>query len=105
MTDLWGPIAVDTWGSVPCVAGRCATEADVVAGRAVFYVQGPSAAAPMQLPCCAVQVMEDGSEQSVVVIQAELARDTVVLGVRPLAGGNGVYTISEVRLLPQGFGE
>jgi hypothetical protein len=47
--------------------------------------------------------MEDGSEQRVVVIQAELAQDTVVLGVRPLAGGNGVCTIGEVRLLPQGF--
>ena len=105
MTDIWGAITADSWGSVPCVTGRCATEADVAAGRAVFYVQGESAAASMRLPCCAVQAMEDGSEQRVVVIQAELAQDTVVLGVRPLAGGNGVCTIGEVRLLPQGFAE
>jgi len=103
MTDLWGPIPANDWRSIPCVVGRPATEADVAGGLAVFYVPGNSAAASMRLPCCAVQSFEDGSEQSVVVIQAELANQDIILGVRPLAGGNGICTIAEVRLLPAGF--
>ncbi len=103
MTDLWGPISANEWRSTPCVIGRPATEADVAAGSAVFYVQGDSFASPMHLPCCAIQSLEDGSEQPVVVIQAELANQDTVLGVRPLAGGNGICTVAEVRLLPAGF--
>ena len=103
MTDLWGPISANDWRSIPCVVGRPATEADVAGGSAVFYVPVDSAAASMHLPCCAVQLLEDGSEQLVVVIQAELANEDTILGVRPLAGGNGICTIAEVRLLPAGF--
>lgn len=104
MTDLWGPISANDWRSIPCVIGRPATAADVAVGSAVFYVSGDeSAAAAMHLPCCAVQSLEDGAEQPVVVIQAELANQDTILGVRPLAGGNGICTIAEVRLLPAGF--
>jgi hypothetical protein len=105
MDNLWGPISANEWRNVPCVSGRPATEADVVAGAAVFYVPTGSAAATMQLPCCAILLQEDGSEQQVIVIQAELApgRDCSVLGVRPLSGGNVVCTMSEVTLLPSGF--
>ena len=103
MTDLWGQISANDWRSIACVVGRPATEADVAAGSAVFYVPGDSAAASMRLPCCAIQTLEDGSKQAVVVIQAELADQEIILGVRPLAGGNGVCTIAEVRLLPAGF--
>ena len=55
MTDLWGPIQASDWRNTPCVVGRPATEDDVAAGNAVFYVPGDSAAASMTLPCCAVQ--------------------------------------------------
>jgi len=104
MAELWGPITASEWRSVPCTVGRPPSEADVAAGSAVFYVQGDSAAAPMRLPSCAIQSLEDGSEQPVVIIQAELAQDGIVFGVRPLSGGNGVCTAAEVRLLPAGFG-
>ena len=104
MTKLWGPIAETDWANVPCTAGRRATEADVLAGAAVFYVQGESTPAAIELPCCAMQLLEDGSEQPVVVIQAELAPYGVNLGIRPVAGGNGICTLEEVRLLPDGFG-
>jgi hypothetical protein len=57
----------------------------------------------MHLPCCAIQSLEDGSRQPVVVIQAEFANQDTILGVRPLTGGNGICTIAEVRLLPAGF--
>ena len=103
MTDLWGPISASEWRSTPCVIGRPATEADVASGSAVFFIQGDSAAASMHLPCCAIQSLEDGSEQQVVVIQAELANQDTILGVRPLSGGNGICTIADARLLPAGF--
>ena len=101
MAELWGPIAASEWRGVPCTVGRPASEADVATGSAVFYVQGASTAASMSLPSCAIQSLEDGSEQPVVIIQAELAKDTIVFGVRPLSGGNGVCTAAEVRLLPR----
>jgi hypothetical protein len=76
----------------------------VAAGFAVFYIAGESAAAPMALPCCAIQLLEDGSEQSVVIVQAEIAPQGTIFGVRPLSGGNGICMATEVRLLPAGFG-
>ena len=104
MTDLWGPIQANEWRNTPCVLGRPASEDDVAAGNAVFYVPGDSAAASMALPCCAVQTLEDGTEQPVVVVQAELAPHGTILGVRPLSGGNAICMATEVRLLPDGFG-
>ena len=104
MVDLWSSITASEWRDTPCVVGRPATEADVTAGSAVFYVPGESAAAPMALPCCAIQSLEDGSEQPVVIVQAELAPHGTILGVRPLSGGNGICMATEVRLLPAGFG-
>ena len=104
MAELWGPISAGEWRDVPCVTGRTATEADVAAGSAVFYIQGHSAAASMRLPCCALRLLEDGSEQPVVVIQAEVASQGTVLGIRPLSGGNCICLVTEVRVLPDGFG-
>jgi len=103
MTAIWGPISASEWRNTPCIVGRPANESDVVAGSAVFYVPGNSAAAPMDLPCCAIQSLEDGSEQPVVIVQAELAPHGIVLGVRPLSGGNGICMATEVRLLSAGF--
>jgi len=103
MTDLWGPISAGEWRGTPCISGRAATEADVKAGVAVFYIQDSSAAASIKLPCCALQSFEDGSEAPVIVVQAEVAPHGIILGVRPLGGGNGICMSSEVRLLPDGF--
>ncbi len=75
----------------------------MIAGSAVFYVSGDSAAAEMDLPACAIQLLEDGSEQPVVIVQAELAPHGTILGVRPLSGGNGICMATDVRLLPAGF--
>lgn len=103
MTNLWGPIAESEWRDVPHVSGRVATEADVIAGRAVFYIEGESGHDPMPVPCCAVQLLDDGSEQRVVVIQSEIAPFGRLRCVRPLAGGNCVCSDAELRLLPDGF--
>ncbi|WP_440224233.1 hypothetical protein ACQQ2N_03200 [Dokdonella sp. MW10] len=104
MTDLWGPIDKAEWRSTPHVAGRAAREEDVRAGKAVFYVQGESKHDPIRLPCCAFQRLDDGSEQPVVVIQAEISPHGTLFGVRPLSGGNGVCTAAELRMVPEGFG-
>ena len=47
--------------------------------------------------------LEDGLEAPVIVVQPEVASHGIILGVRPLSGGNGIYMSSEVRLLPDGF--
>jgi hypothetical protein len=103
MTEHWGAISAGEWRTVPCTIGRAATQADVEAGTAVFYVQGESEAAPITLPCCAVQTLDDGTQKSVVVVQAELGPRGVILGVRPLTGGNAVCMATEVQFLPTGF--
>jgi hypothetical protein len=104
MTAHWGSISATEWPTVPCTVGRTATHADVEAGTAVFFVQGESEPAPIALPCCAIQSFEDGSQQRVVVVQAELGPHGIILGVRPLSGGNAVCMATEVELLPAGFG-
>lgn len=89
MGDLWGSIAISEWHAVSCVAGRPATGDDVAAGSAV-YVPGGSTAASMALSCYAIQSLEDGPEQLVVLMQAELVRRCIILGVHLLYGGNSI---------------
>ena len=62
----------------------------------MFYVQGFSEPADMELPRAAIQHLKDGSTQPVIVIQAERSPSGIVLGVRPLGGGNGVCMEHEV---------
>lgn len=100
---MWEEIKVTDWESVPFIKGRVASESDVKSGCAVFYMDGTSAPAEFDLPCCAIQFMDDGNEQPVIVIQAEITEDGILLGVRPLAGGNGICMEDEVRLVPGGF--
>ena len=103
MEDLWDAIDKDLWRATPCLYGRQATEQDVKEGRAVYYVNGATEPADLSLPACGYQRLEDGTEQAVVVIQAEATSDGTLLGVRPLSGGNGICLDSEVRFLPDGF--
>ena len=97
MSNLWGPINLKSWQDVPHVSARRATESDVLEGRAVFYVEGESEPHVMPLPCLAVQLMKDGTEIKVAIIQAELGPDGPILGVRYFDGGNGICRLDEVR--------
>ena len=97
MSNLWHPINPESWREVPCVSARQATESDVRQGTAVFYVDGPSEPYDMNLPCLGLQVMEDGTESKVVIIQAECSPSGPILGVRYFDGGNGICSLSEVR--------
>ena len=103
MEDLWGPIDKEHWRTTPCLHGRQATEQDVKDGRAVYYVNGATELADLSLPACGYQRLDDGTEQAVVVVQAEVIPDGTLLGVRPLSGGNGICLDTDVRLLPDGF--
>ena len=105
--DLWGPIDIRTWRSVPHIAGRCAAEADVKAGRAVFYCKPVETATPepvsLPLPACALQRIEGTVDPvPVIVIQLERVRDDVVMaGVRYLGGGNGICMFNELIVLDE----
>ena len=103
MDSLWGPIDESTWASTPHVTGRAATEVDVSEGRAVFYIPGGAEVADLSVPCCAIQRLEAGESIRVVVVQAERGPSGIILGVRPLTGGNGVCMLAEVELLAGGF--
>lgn len=96
----WGEIKLEIWQNTPFTAGRVANEDDVREGRAVFYVDGPSEAATLSLPRCALLRENGGHARPVVVIQAEVRFDgKIFVGYRPLAGGNGVCTLDELDLL------
>jgi hypothetical protein len=98
--DIWGRIDASAWQRTPCVHGRVASENDVREGRAVFYVDGPSQAAQVPLPRCALLREEGGSILPVILIQAEARYDgEVLVGYRPLRGGNGICTLRELDLL------
>jgi hypothetical protein len=104
--DLWGPINITEWSSVPCTLRRAATEEDVKAGRAVFFCSADRGVASepvdLPLPSCALQRIEGAEHpEPVVVIQLErTASGAVIAGVRYLRGGNGVCTFGELTLLP-----
>src|SRR5205085_1625574 len=81
------------------VTGRAATRADVLAGRAVFFVDAPSTPYPMSLPACARVQLEDGSSADVIVIQAEQGPEGVYVGIRSLTGGKAICELCEIQVL------
>jgi len=98
---LWGPIDLTHWRDTPCISGRVAVEADVNAGRAVFFLAGAAAKPhPLDLPCCALLARGSGPHQPVIVIQAESTDRGIFAGYRALTGGNGVCDLDELALLP-----
>lgn len=102
-TDIWGPIDIDHWQVVPSTSGRIATEDDVRAGQATFYLGSPAeigaAFAEMALPHCAIWRDEQGQQVPVVIIQSEQAGNRHYIGFRLLDGGNGVGLRFEFQLL------
>lgn len=97
--NLWGPISLKDWRSTVATIGKAADEEDVKAGRAVFYVDGASEHQEIPLPSLAHWMSSEPPGELVVIIQAEITDQGVVLGVRPLSGGNAVVTFEEVELL------
>ena len=100
--DIWGPIAESGWRGVPHLSGRLAVEADVKEGRAVFFQHGEGVVmepVEMELPQAAILRAEGSSPERVIVIQVERSAHQVLVGYRPLCGGNGIATLAEVEFL------
>jgi len=103
--NLWGPIDIRSWRAVAHITGRVATEADVRAGSAAFFTPvGPQYISntphSMPLPAPAIVRADDQPRPiPVIIIQAEQGPNGVLIGYRPLKGGNGVCSLSEVELL------
>jgi hypothetical protein len=104
MKDLWAPVEATNYKTVPFVSGRLATEEDVRSGAAVFFLQPPNEpktrAVPHGLNLPAPAIHKDGIiETPIVIIQAEFADNKVILGARPLKGGNMACLLSECELV------
>lgn len=98
--EVWGPVDIGRWRSIPHLRGRSAAEDDIRLGCAAFSVAEGAEPEPISLPACAiVRDHESGDEVPVIVIQAERVGTQVILGFRFLDGGNGVCTLPEMEFL------
>jgi hypothetical protein len=102
----WGTIDRKQWRSVPHISGALATEADIKAGRAVFYLgnaeEAPATPGQLQLPALALWRDADLGDAvlAVVVIQVELGAEEFA-GIRFLEGGNGVCLLRELEIVAE----
>jgi hypothetical protein len=103
--ELWGTINIATWKTTPCISGRLATEADVKEGKAVFFIQEPDGKTqiePIRIPSCIIVLDNETNEEiPAIAIQAEFVDGQVLVGYRPLSGGNGVCDINEVQFIDE----
>jgi hypothetical protein len=100
--ELWGPITLKGWRKTPHVSGRPATKDDVDEGRACFFIDNLEMTPhEMELPACALFTdAETGKREAVIVIQVESEKsDPILAGIRFMGGGNGVATLSELKIL------
>jgi hypothetical protein len=103
----WGAPEISSWRELPHIVERLATESDVQQGRAVFVTVrkdgSPSSARPHPLPiprCAILHAEPPGPSQlPVFVIQAEEVDGKLLVGYRPITGGNGICTLAELELL------
>ena len=99
--DLWGSIDASRWNRVAAIRDRLATEDDVRAGRAVFYLQNAQApdAAPLGLDLPALAVLHEDDiarARVVVVIQGERSFAKKLVGYRLPDGGNGIALLEQL---------
>ncbi|WP_162052214.1 hypothetical protein [Pontibacter pamirensis] len=103
--DVWSSINMEEWRKTPCLKERIATEEDVEAGRAVFFIESEGTDiqhAPLDIgaPSLAYHIDQDTSEKTlVVVIQGEQVDEQEVAGVRYLDGGNGLCMLQELEFI------
>jgi hypothetical protein len=102
---LWGPIDRARWRRVPHTSGSLATEKDVKAGRAVFFLGNVDElpAEPATIPLPALALWSDpelGAHRPVIVIQIEIGEQQFA-GIRFLEGGNGVCLLEELEMIDE----
>jgi hypothetical protein len=107
----WSTIDFAEWKDVPYLKNQPATEMDVKFGRAVFYIEGDGvqSVGGYKLPFLAELQTEDEKSKIVIVIQmetqlasvdvTEIASGDVIVGYRNFDGGNGIATLSEIKLI------
>ncbi len=105
------PIDMQHWKTTPHVFNRIATEQDVKDGSAAYYIpeeSNPTPYAEIDLPTCAIlKDVEDGTEEPIIIIQAEVAEYLVdigfraLIGYRSLSGEYGVCTLADVEVLSE----
>jgi hypothetical protein len=102
--NMWGAIDPAQWRTTPCVVARLAVEEDVKAGAAVFFLRNheeygctPYA---IELPQLATwRDPESGNLVPGVIVQAEHGDGKVLVGFRPLSGGNLLGLLEEFHLV------
>lgn len=102
--ELWRAIDAGEWHNTPFISARLATEQDVKSGRAVFFLKNDAefGCAPyeMSLPHLAIRSDPETNQFTPgVIIQAEHVDGKVLLGFRPLSGGNVLALLEEFRLV------
>jgi hypothetical protein len=102
---LWDSINIDNWQAIPCVKGRLASETDVKQGKAVFFINDPDKATlaeAINLPACAIIYdKKTGIKIPSIAIQAESVDEKVLIGYRPISGGNGICTADEAEFIKE----
>ena len=96
---------VSPWPDLPTtgfVAGRVASDLDIIAGNAVFSqgsAPGVSSPLPLVIPQFACWTGENAGRQPVILIQAETGLIGDLVGLRTSRGEEIAATLSEVALL------
>jgi hypothetical protein len=85
------------------ISGRIATEADVNAGDAVFFIKGDGVIpAAITIPQFAIwREDQDAEGKFCAIVQAEMTTDGVLVGLRDADGSNAIATLPELELLGQ----
>lgn len=100
MTNFDGPISKDKWTSVGYVSGRLATQKDVNIGQAVFYATSGNEKHDIPIPVRAIHKdVDTGQKTDVVIIQAELGPNGVIIGARYFEGGQLIGLLHEFEIL------
>jgi hypothetical protein len=102
--DLWGLIEIEKWQETPCIRSRLAEETDVKSGRAVFYLKqnADTQCKPFDIEIPHLALWSENKNSEIipgVIVQAEHADGKVLVGFRPLAGGNVVGLLEEFKLV------
>ncbi len=100
--NKWPAFEINTWRTIPVINGKIATESDAKNGFAVFCLKNVAEhkAFEIDLPKLAYLTNEDDdSKELIVVIQAELTENGVVIGYRNPNGGNGAGFLYELEFL------
>lgn len=100
MINFDGPITKDKWASVGYVSGRLANQEDINIGQAVFYANSGNEPYDIPLPARAIHTdVDTGQKTDVVIIQAELGPNGVIIGARYFEGGQLIGLLHEFDIL------